>query len=148
MKNTRTQKSCRLAKVTQFHYRWNWHHHATTISFLSFSGTEGGDQFDLSSLDVRTMLLFLKEYFKLFNSDLPLRLFFLPLPTNCDLLSIKSLYLPLTHLAWCGNCLHLCFAVLELEDGGSFLFCFTVGATPGCAQSFLLLESSGNNMQC
>lgn len=43
------------------------------ISSSSFSGTEGGDQFDLSSLDVRTMFLFLKEYFKLFISDLPLR---------------------------------------------------------------------------
>lgn len=47
--------------------------YSSTISSPSFSETEGGDQFDLSSLDVRTMFLFLKEYFKLFNSDLPLR---------------------------------------------------------------------------
>lgn len=43
------------------------------ISCLVSLGTEGGEQFDLSFLDVRTMFLFLKEYFKLFNSNLTLR---------------------------------------------------------------------------
>lgn len=73
-----SEKTWRLRKVVS----WPRSHslikdgtgtYSSTISSLSFSETEGGDQFDLSSLDVRTMFLFLKEYFKLFNSDLPLR---------------------------------------------------------------------------
>lgn len=71
--NTKAQQSCCFAKVTQLFIKDGTGTYYSTISSLSFSGTEGGDQFDLSSLDVRTMFLFLKEYFKLFNSDLPLR---------------------------------------------------------------------------
>lgn len=45
-------------------------HDATGTEYPAFlpllPGTQGGgDQFDLSSLGVRTMFLFLKEYFKL-----------------------------------------------------------------------------------
>lgn len=68
----------------------------TGTSCLASLGTEGGDQFDSfdsSFLEVRTMFCFWKEYFVLFNSNLPQRQILYSSADKFDLLSVQYLHL-------------------------------------------------------